>query len=186
MPSPRRVKILFLIPHLGGGGAEHVIATLARHLNPKHYEVHLALVAQSADPRPSLPPWVTVHELGARRVRYSAWSLVRLVWRLRPAVILSSMAHLNLLVLLLSPFLPPRTRLCVRQNGALPATLAASGHPLLARRMYATAYRRADRVICQTTSMATELRTSLGIERTKLVVLPNPVDTQGIRLAAGK
>ena len=184
MPSPRPVKILLLIPHLGGGGAEHVMATVARHLNPTRYEIHLGLATQSADTACETPPWVTVHALGANRVRYSTLKLLRLVWRLQPAVILSTMAHLNLLVLLLRSFLPPRTRLCVRQNGALPATLAALGPPVLARCLYSAAHRAADRVICQTTSMAIEFRTSLNIDRTKLVVLPNPVDVRGIRSAA--
>jgi len=182
MPSPRRVKILLLIPHLGGGGAEHVIATLARNLDPSRYEVHLALVTQSAGS--SLPPCVVVHQLGASRVRYAAVSLLRLVWLLRPDLILSGMAHLNLLALALRPFFPSRTSLCVRQNGALPATLAASGHPLVFRRLYAAAYRTADRIICQTNSMAMELQTELAIDNTKIVILSNPVDIDAIRAAA--
>jgi glycosyltransferase involved in cell wall biosynthesis len=184
MLSPIRAKVLLLIPHLGGGGAEHVIAALARSLDSDRYEIHLGLVTQSASKAHDIPHWVTIHALGANRVRYGGWSLLRLVWRLRPAVILCSMAHLNLLVLLLRPFLPQRTRLCVRQNGALSATLAAGGHPLLARYLYATAYRCADRVVCQTDSMAVELQTQLGVDRTRLVVLPNPVDIQGVRTAA--
>src|ERR1700733_2068972 len=180
MPSPRRAKVLLLIPHLGGGGAEQVIATLARSLDPHRYEIHLGLVAQSDRLACDIAQTVTLHALGAKRVRSSVWSLLRLVWRLRPALILSSMAHLNLLLLLLRPFFPAGTRLCVRQNGALPPTFAALGHPMLARRLYAAAYRSADRVICQTKSMAVELRTGLGIDNAKLVVLPNPVDIQGI------
>ncbi len=184
MPSNRRAKILLLIPHLGGGGAEHVIASLARNLNPSRYEVHVGLVTQSTHPPPILPRSVMLHILGAQRVRYGAWSLLRLVWILRPVLILTGMAHLNLLVLLLRPLFPPRTRLCVRQNGALSPTLAALGHPLLARRLYSTAYGRADRVVCQTSSMASELQTQLCLANTKLVVLPNPLDLDAIRIAA--
>ena len=40
------IKILLLIPHLGGGGAERVIAQLARHLDPLRFTVHLGLIAQ--------------------------------------------------------------------------------------------------------------------------------------------
>jgi len=184
MPSPGHAKVLLLIPHLGGGGAEHVIATLTRSLDTCRYEIHLGLVTQSAIAAHDIPPWVAVHALGANRVRYGAFKLILLVWRLRPALILSSMAHLNFLVLLLRPFFPPRIRLCVRQNGALPATLAALGNPLLARRLYSAAYRSADRVICQTTSMAMELESDLVIDGTKLVVLPNPIDIHRIRAAA--
>jgi glycosyltransferase involved in cell wall biosynthesis len=184
MPSPRRTKVLLLIPHLGGGGAEHVIAALARNLDPGCYEIHLGVVTKNTDAAPDLPPWVTIHALGVRRVRYAAFRLLRLVWLLRPAVILSGMAHLNLLVLMLRVFLPPHTRLCARQNGAIPSTLAALGHPLMTHLLYATAYRSADRIICQTDSMAIELQTELAVNKTKLVVLANPVDLHQIRAAA--
>jgi len=47
MPPPQRARILLLIPHLGGGGAEHVIATLTRSLNSQKYEIHLAQITPS-------------------------------------------------------------------------------------------------------------------------------------------
>ena len=70
---------------------------------------------------------------------------------------------------------------CVRQNGALSATLGdASAHPSLARLFFAAAYRSANRVICQTPAMATEFH-HLGVDPCKINVLHNPVDLDGIR-----
>ncbi|MGA8739825.1 MAG: hypothetical protein WB561_01415 [Terracidiphilus sp.] len=113
--SSTRAKLLLLIPHLGGGGAEHIAAILAQSLSPKKYEIHLGLVTQSTPEENDLPPRVTVHALGASKVRKSAWKILRLVWRIRPAVILSGMAHLNLLVLMLRPLYPPEHAFsCVR------------------------------------------------------------------------
>lgn len=182
--SPRRARVLLLIPHLGGGGAERIAANLARHLNPIRYEVHLGLVTESFQAPKDSAPWNTVHALGARRVRTSTWKLLSLVWHIRPAVILSGMAHLNLLMLVLRPLFPPRTRVLVRQNGALPATLATWRNQGLARHIYAAAYKRADRVICQTPQMARELQSELGVDDAKLVVLPNPVDIPRILTSA--
>jgi glycosyltransferase involved in cell wall biosynthesis len=179
--STRRARVLLLIPHLGGGGAERIAATLAQYLSPKKYEMHLGLVTESLQAPKDLMPSNTVHALGARRVRSGTWKLLRLVWQVRPAVILSGIAHLNLLVLALRPVFPSRTRVFVRQNGTLSATLATWRNPRLARSVYATAYRRADMVICQTRQMAEELHRELGVESAKLVVLPNPVDIPGIR-----
>lgn len=184
LATTRRPGVLLLIPHLGGGGAERVVANLARYLSPKSYEVHLGLVTQSVQTPKDLPPCSTTHSLGARRVRGSAWKLLRLVWQVRPAIILSGMAHLNLLVLALRPLFPPGTRVFVRQNGALAATLAAPGNPKLARRIYAAAYKRADKVICQSGQMAKELESELGVISAKLVVLPNPIDIARIRESA--
>ena len=179
-----------MIPHLGGGGAEHVIATLARCLSRDKYEVHLGVVTQISSEtlttrkRLSLP--VHIHALGARRVRASAWQILQLVRRINPAVILSGMAHLSLLILLLRPLLPRRIRILVRQNGTLAATLEAGNHPQLSMVLFKLAYRHADIIICQTRSMADELQSTLGIDRERLVVLPNPVDISGIRMSVAQ
>src|SRR5208283_2448624 len=69
MPMAQPSRVLILIPHLGGGGAEQVTSLLARALSPEKYELHLGLVTQaSADPE-AMPSWVQVHALGAPRVR---------------------------------------------------------------------------------------------------------------------
>ncbi len=116
MAAAQRPRLLLLIPHLGGGGAERVTALLARGLSPAKYDVHLGLVTQSGMVTPvKLIPHengdieaceVRVHALGARRVRGGAVRLLRLIRWLKPDVILSGMAHLNFLVLLLRPLFP--------------------------------------------------------------------------------
>jgi glycosyltransferase involved in cell wall biosynthesis len=179
----QRIRILLLIPHLGGGGAEQVTALLARGLSSNKYELHLGLVTQSSAANPSLPPWVVIHALGASRVRAGALPLLRLVQRLKPDVILSGMAHLNFLVLLLRPFFPSGTRVLVRQNATVSAALAHGGLPSYTRLLYRLLYRRADRVICQSRAMAVDLVGELDVEIERITVLPNPVDFDGIRAA---
>jgi len=172
-----------LIPHLGGGGAEQVTALLARGLCGQKYELHLGLVTQAVTGQVHLPPQVTVHALGAKRVSAGALRLLRLVRRLKPDVILSGMAHLNFLVLLLRPFFPRGTRVLVRQNETVSAALAFGGQPGYTRLLYRLLYRHADRVICQTPAMAKDLAAELGIPEERLAVLPNPVDVDEIRAA---
>jgi glycosyltransferase involved in cell wall biosynthesis len=174
-----RPTVLLLIPHLGGGGAEHVAVLLATGLNPRKYDVHLGLVAQRAPASHPLPTSVAVHALGARRVRYGAWKLLRLVWRLRPQVIISGIFHLNFLVLLMRPFFPGRCKVIIRQNG--PANLESSAR--LRRFLYRVLYPRADAVICQTRAMGAEFLSIAGDPR-KVRVLPNPVDLDAIRTIA--
>jgi glycosyltransferase involved in cell wall biosynthesis len=169
------------VPHLGLGGAQHVIATLARNLDKSKYEVHLGLVTQSSLEVPDLPPSVTVHCLGATRTRYSTIRLISLVHRIRPAVILSGMAHLNLLVLLLRPVFPRSPRIIVRQNGSVSAAIKAMGPYTLSRFLFGFGYRRADAIICQTHFTAEELRATLRLGRNQTIVLPNPVDIESIR-----
>jgi glycosyltransferase involved in cell wall biosynthesis len=179
----RRWTVLLLIPHLGGGGAEHVTELLARHLSQKKYDIHLGLVTETRGSARSLPEHVVVHGLGACRVRYAGLRLVRLIWRMRPDVVLCSMAHLNFLLLLLRPLLPVKTHILVRQNGMASAMLASAGAPRLRRWLYRFCYARADRVICQSQAMREDLGKLAGVSDFAMTVLPNPVDLEGIRRA---
>ncbi|MGA7832127.1 MAG: glycosyltransferase [Terracidiphilus sp.] len=176
-----RSRLLLLIPHLGGGGAEGVMALLARGLSAEKYELHLGVMTEEKEGAGPLPPWVQIHHLGASRVRLGAFALLRLVRNLKPDLILSGMFHLNFLVLLLRPLFPRRTRVLVRQNGSLSAPLASGGANFRTRLLYRLLYRYAEKVICQSRAMADELQRELRLDEDRLAVLPNPVDVEEIR-----
>jgi glycosyltransferase involved in cell wall biosynthesis len=175
----RRIKLLLLIPHLGGGGAERVIAQIATHLDPERFEMHLGLIAPDFPGAQALPEWVRIHRLGCERVRRAGPALVQAVRAIEPDVLLSGMAHLNFLVLLLKPLFPRQTRVLVRQNTT--ASLAATSW--LGRLSYRSLYPRADRIVCQSQAMADDLAECFAIPPGKLVVLANPIDlpTVGIK-----
>jgi glycosyltransferase involved in cell wall biosynthesis len=166
-----RKRVLFLIPHLGGGGAERVIARLAGGLSTAKYDVHVGLITQTAAHSEALPASVTVHALGVDRVRAAIVPLIRLIWRLRPDLIFSGIFHLNFLVLLVRPLLPWRTRCVVRQNGLTSNSAETS---VWTRVIYRVLYPRAEAIVCQSETMAGELLGLLGNAK-KLRVLPNPV-----------
>lgn len=152
-----------------------MMARLTEGLDPERFEVHLGLVTERDAAGHTLPEWVKVHGIGARRVRWSAWALLRLVRRVRPDVILCGMAHLNFLTLILRPLFPAKTRLIIRQNGSV---TAAGGTG-----WYRALYPHADAVICQTPAMAMEM-TRATVAGSKMRVLPNPVDVEEIRRVA--
>jgi glycosyltransferase involved in cell wall biosynthesis len=179
----RRTRILLLLSHLGGGGAEHVIALLARDLSQQKYELHLGLIGPGDTRGATIPAWVTLHALGARRARAGAFPLLRLIWRLRPAVVLTGAAEVSFLVLLLRPLFPPRTPVLVRQNATVTSVLKFGRLPGFMRLLYRLLYRNSDHVICQSGAMAKDLALALGIDDEQIAVLPNPVDLEGIRAA---
>jgi glycosyltransferase involved in cell wall biosynthesis len=173
-------KILLLIPHLGGGGAEQVMLLLARGLSRDKYDIHLGLITEAQFEPDAVPAWVSVHPLGAKRVRTSVFRLLRLIWRLRPAVILSGISHLNFLVLLLKPLLPRGTKVLVRQNSTISRSLAHDALPPYTLLLYKALYRHADSVICQSRAMAADLIGVLGLRQSLISVLPNPLDYEAI------
>jgi glycosyltransferase involved in cell wall biosynthesis len=172
-----------LIPHLEGGGAAKVFALLARGLSSEKYELHMGLVTQVSGPVNTFPAGVTIHALGATRIRSAAFRLVALVRLLKPQIILSGMFHLNFLVLLLRPFFPGPVQILVRQNGTVSSALAFGSMPGYTKLLYQLLYPHADKIICQSAAMTNDLIHQIRVDRNRLAVLPNPIDVDAIRNA---
>jgi glycosyltransferase involved in cell wall biosynthesis len=181
MAARQRKKILLVIPHLGGGGAEQVVALLARNLSREKYEIHLCLVTQGDVGEAPIPPWVIVHAIGAPRVRNGFFALLRLVLRLKPAVVLSGMAHLNVLVLGIRRLFPRGTCVLVRQNSSISLEPIKGIMARFARMVFQMLYQHADSVVCQSCSMALAMREVIHVSPHRVAVLSNPVDLDGIR-----
>jgi glycosyltransferase involved in cell wall biosynthesis len=166
-----RIKLMLLIPHLGGGGAERVTALLTHHLDQARFEIDLILFTKDKSAVHPAPAQVRVTRFKVKRVRHAWLRLIRLIRTRQPDVILSGMAHLNFLVLLLKPFLASRTQILVRQN----TTASAAAETWLSRLPYRLLYPRADTIICQSEAMANDLALNFALRRVKLTVLANPI-----------
>ena len=177
-----RIKILLLIPHLGGGGAEQVTAMLARYLDSEIFDVHLGLITADHLGAKPIPESVTIHRINVKRVRNACPALIRIIWAQHPDVVLSSMAHLNFLTLILKWLFPRNSRIVVRQN----TTASSSSNSRLTRLMYRALYPHAAQVICQSAAMADDLVFNFKLCPSKLVVLANPIDVQNIRAKQSK
>jgi glycosyltransferase involved in cell wall biosynthesis len=177
-------RILLLAPRLGGGGAQRVVEVLARRLPAGSYDLHLALMAGfSAGRTPesyAFPAHLCLYAFREKRVRAAAWKLLRLIRRLRPDLIFSSIYHLNFLILLLRPLLPSSTRIVVRQNGTVSSALAALRHPACTAFLYRWLYPRACRIVCQSQAMAEDLARQINVQTDRLTVLPNPLETPNL------
>lgn len=183
--NPRRV--LFILPSLAGGGAERAVVILLRRLNRVRFEPHLALLDFAGPYSAELPPDLPVHNLRVRRVRYAVPRIIRLVWRLRPHAIVSSLSELNMAVAFAAAFFPPGVKVLLREDITVRAHLAQEHrYASLWRRFYRRSYRRADHVICVADCIVEELAEHFGIPRNKLLRIYNPVESECIRQIAGE
>ncbi len=180
--TSRRTKVLFLIPTLEGGGAERVFSMLLAHLDRTRFEPHLAVLQIAGAYRQDIPEDVVMHDLKVPRVRYALPSIVRLVWKVRPQTILSTLGHLNLALILCKPLLPRATKLVVREAAVVSAVLPEeTQHPKLWRWLYRRLYRRADTVVCLCDSMVKDMAEHFNVPRGKLVRIYNPVDVKRLQ-----
>jgi glycosyltransferase involved in cell wall biosynthesis len=167
-------RVLMTIPSLRCGGAERVFALVAGGLSAAGFEIHLALAQKEGAWLDRLPSAVTVHDLAAPRVRQAAWPLWRLVRRLRPRSVMSTMSHMNVVVGLVRAAFPGRTRVLLRESTSMhfcdefPDSRPGAIHK--------TAYRAADRIICLTDQMCRDFHERMGIPLDRLRRIYNPID----------
>ncbi len=157
-----------------------MIASVAAGLDRERFDVHLAAVSEDAPGATEMPQWVTVHRLYAGRVRWSAIRVVRLLWKVRPELVIPGMMHLSALLLALKPILPRDLRIAPRVNTTLSRSMTGAGGRLIFRWLM----RRANSILCQSDAMAEDTSQYLDISWKRILVAPNPVTVDAIRRRA--
>lgn len=173
--------MLFLIPSLVGGGAERVFTILLRHLDRERFEPQLAVLEAGGDYAGDVPADVVIHNLGVQRVRYAVPRLLRLIWKIRPDTIVSTLGHLNVAISLVRHLFPPGVKVILREailvSSLLPGEI--KNHRLWAQ-LYRHSYRHADAIVCLSDSMVADMETNFGLPRNKMVRIYNPVDAEKV------
>jgi glycosyltransferase involved in cell wall biosynthesis len=175
-PAPR---IALFVPTLDGGGAERVMVNLARGFSDRGLSVDLLLVHASGAYLSEVPPTVRIVQLQAARASRSLLPLVRYLRRERPAALISTSSHANLVALLAKRLAGISTRSVVRQaeTFSIAARIRARGRrrlvPLLVRHMYPWA----DVIIAGSEGVAQDLVVAARLPRSRIRVAPSPLVT---------
>lgn len=170
------MPVYFVLPSLSGGGAERVITTLLRFIDRARFMPTLVLV-NGADRTLAgqVPEDISVIDLGEARLRKAMPALLRLIWRDRPPLVVSTLDHVNAATGMMRMIWPRGTRLIVRATDFL--NLEKPG----LRRMMALSFPRADGIIFQSRAMQDAFTERLGLARGAGRAIANPVDIDGIR-----
>jgi glycosyltransferase involved in cell wall biosynthesis len=180
-------RVALFMPTLGGGGAERVLLTLAQVFIRRGMAVDLVLSRAAGAYASDIPEGVRVIDLGCRRVLTSLPRLVRYLRSERPAVLLTTMSHANVVGLWARRLAGVPTRVVVREANTLSvSTDQGKGRnrfmPLLVRRYYPWA----DGIIAVSNGVAEDLLELTGLPRSKVRVLPNPVVTPELAVRAAE
>ncbi|HEV2992044.1 MAG TPA: glycosyltransferase [Candidatus Angelobacter sp.] len=185
--NPRK-KIVFLIGSLAGGGAERVFVTLLRHLDRSYFEPHLVLLRAGGEFACQVPRDVAIHTLRGGQQRRTPlgllllmWSLIQLLWKIRPRIVLST-GRINLMLALARPLLPRGTKLLIRECSVLSVRLKTdTRYPNLWRWLYKRLYRRADNVVCPSDSMVKDMTEQFHLPHQQPMRIYNPIDLDLVR-----
>ena len=175
-----KLRPFFILADLKAGGAQRVILTIVRHLNRQEFEPHLGIINRNGPLIKEIPENVHIHDLKASRVRYALPGILSVCHYLKPEIIVSTLGHLNLLLLAFKSFLPKGSRLVVREANTPSIRLRYTRRPSLYRFLYRRLYPLADGVICNSQYMKNDLVDSFFLSTEKALVIPNPVDSERI------
>lgn len=170
------IPVVFVLPDLGGGGAQKVILSVAGTLDRVQFAPRIVALGGSQALAEEVPSHVPTTIGEASRVRQSVPWLLRQLRTQEPAIYVSVMGYMNLLMLALKPALPRGSRVIVREANALAASLAVFPPALPSRFLYQILYGRADAVVCPTVEIRDELA---GLSRRisqRAHVIANPVN----------
>jgi len=178
--------ITLLLPDLEMGGAQRVMLFLAREFVAHGHHVDLVLLSSSGPLLNDIPKTVNTVDLavpnfGLGQLGFLISSVFYLsIWmrKKKPDVILSTITGANLVALLAQKNVSS-PRIVIREA----VTLKNINNTLRLRAMR-WLYPKADAVISLTNVMAEELNSKIGVSRTNIHCISNPVDTEFIHQQA--
>ena len=176
-----KIKILFIIPSMAGGGAERVFSLLVKHISRGEFEPSLALLNKEGPFLADVPGDVEMIDLKSPKSRYAFLKIIRLVRRLKPDIVCTTLGYLNLITLMAGIFFPNDTRIVIRESTHVSESLKLERYKRIFIRLYRRLYKRAHGIICLSESMKNDLLSHFTIPPDKITVIPNPVECEHVR-----
>jgi glycosyltransferase involved in cell wall biosynthesis len=175
-------KVVFILPTFDAGGAERVMISLMNSLPRAQFQKTMIVVDLKGPLGGLIGEDARVVDL-KRSVRgFSAIpALLSALRRVKPDVVVSTMAGLNFKVLLLRRFFP-RTRFIVRE--AITPSYFFTGNPVriaAIRAAYRFLYPMADLVVSPSQAIIDEFAGPMGMPGLRQELLFNPVDMEKVR-----
>ncbi len=179
--TKRRV-VAFILPNFNAGGAERVMITVANHLNRQKFRPMLIAFDDRGPLRSLVAPDIDVHAFHTSWLGGGFFQYVRVIRALRPDVVISTMAHINLVVLLAKLFVPS-VPVIVRE-AVTPSYFADRKFKnFILFAGYALLYPFAHKIISPTMLVFEGMPSFLRKKKDKLVRIFNPVDLDMVNTA---
>jgi glycosyltransferase involved in cell wall biosynthesis len=173
--------ILFILPLFAGGGAERVTLNILTGLHSRNHTVGIIVFNRTGPLLSIIPDGVPIYDLETYTLKKSIIPLVRLIRKLEPEVVFSTLGYINISLLSISWLFPRKTKIWIREANLPSISLPNNSYRRLMPILYRILYRKADKLICTSKRMKKEFISDFLISGEIIEVLPNPVDIETIR-----
>ena len=174
-----KIRVVFLLPSLGGGGSERVFMNLCKYFDKDKFEVVLCLLKREGEFLSLIEndPTIEIHDLKVSRVRYSIYPIIKYLRREQPDIVLSTLGHLNALLSAVSFMIPENVKIIGRESNIV----SMSNHNKITLILYKFFYKNFDKIIVQSNEMEVDLRNLVrNFRKNQIVKINNPVDLKHI------
>lgn len=171
-------KIFFILPTLDCGGADRVSITFAKGLPKTEFTpMVINMGYKEGELKETINNVLPLISLEKKNVKFSIFSLYKLLKKEKPEYVFSSRGHVSVLILLLSVFIK-NIKVIIRiptmpsnkLYNTLKSKIISFGEILL--------YKKAYKVIAQTEEMKKEIIERYHISSQKTYVITNPIDKE--------
>ncbi len=174
-----KIKVIFFLGGLGGGGAERVASNLMQHLNRNRFNITLVLCEDEVSY--SIPDDIKKYVLYNKKMRFfnqltKILNFYSILIKEKPDVILSFMEYPNIINVLFKYIFPFRDIKHVISVHIVESMYFQKKY----WRVLNFFYSKADVIICVSKGVVKDLIENFGIQKDKLVVIYNPFDSKNI------
>lgn len=172
-------KISFLLPSLRGGGAQRVMLNIASALSQRNHDIELILVNKEGELSNRIPRSIKVVDLASNGALVSIPVLFLYFRKHKPQLIFSSLPHISLLAIIVKILACTKTKIVIVEHNTLSQSVRFANSlkdrclPILMRIIYPLAAR----IVAVSTGVANDLSRVIGIPRSRIHVIFNPVVT---------
>ncbi|QQG36335.1 MAG: glycosyltransferase [Micavibrio aeruginosavorus] len=175
-----RKKVAFILPNFNAGGAERVMITVANHLDRRMFDPLIIAFDDSGPLRSLVNSDVRIVALGASRVSRGLTPYIGAIRKERPDVVISTMVHLNFIVLLARLFVSG-VPVIVREAVTPSYFSGKLSKRLILQAGYMALYPFADKIVSPTRMVFDEMPWVLRRMEHKMLRIFNPVDLEKVK-----
>lgn len=174
MKEISKIKIMFILPSLSAGGAERVISFVSQNIDKEKFEPTLVIAGFEKDSAYDVSN-VEVIYLNKPRILTALPSIIGLIKKQKPQIVVSSISHVNTAMSMLSPFFN-KTKFIGREA----TVLSKRDNEKKIRqwspfRLLPNGFKNLDALICQSQDMAEDMIINFNIPKKNIYVINNPI-----------
>ena len=183
MPSNSPIRILFVRPTLGQGGADRVTVNILKYIDRKRFVPELALMKKEGVFCTDIPGDIVVHDLGARDLYGMVWPLRNLIKSKDYDYLYSTCGGAGIPLLIAALLARVKTPVIVSERNILFPPHRPKWKQWVIFWLKRYLYSKATFVTAVSEGVADEIRSKLKIPSEKIRVVNNPIITDDFNMS---